>query len=215
MSETAAEQARARDFERFLTFIDAIVAIAVTLLVLPLVDVVGRLENNEPVTELLGDNKAAIGAFLLSFAVIANLWLTQHRMLRHVIAANERLTRLLMLWTVTIVFLPFPTALVAGPQGAGGQAVTQLLYVGTMTLSSFLLGLVCVVLSRHPELRESQESPDALRAFATAAAFAVALAVMLLVPPVSYWPLLLLLVSDRFVGLWRRRRQRAHQQPQV
>jgi hypothetical protein len=68
-----------------------------------------------------------------------------------------------------------------------------------------------VVLSRHPELRESQESPDALRAFATAAAFAVALAMMLLVPLVSYWPLLLLLVSDRVVDLVRRRAQ----QPQV
>jgi uncharacterized membrane protein len=205
MSEMAAEQARARDFERFLTFVDAIVAIAVTLLVLPLVDVVGELKNNGSVTDLLDDNRAVVGAFLLSFVVIANLWLNQHRMLRHVIAANELLTRLLMLWTLTIVFLPFPTALVAGPRGAGGQAVTQLLYVGTMTLSSFLLGLVCVVLSRHPELRESQESPDALQAFATAAAFAIALAVMLLVPPISYWPLLLLLVSDRVVDLVRRR----------
>jgi uncharacterized membrane protein len=205
MSEMAAEQARARDFERFLTFVDAIVAIAVTLLVLPLVDVVGELKNNGSVTDLLDDNRAVVGAFLLSFVVIANLWLNQHRMLRHVIAANELLTRLLMLWTLTIVFLPFPTALVAGPRGAGGQAVTQLLYVGTMTLSSFLLGLVCVVLSRHPELRESQESPDALQAFATAAAFAIALAVMLLVPPISYWPLLLLLASDRVVDLVRRR----------
>ena len=121
------------------------------------------------------------------------------------LTVDQLLTRLLMLWTLTIVFLPFPTALVAGPKGAGGQAVTQLLYVGTMTLSSFLLGLVCLVLARHPELRESQESPDALHAFATATAFGVALAVMLLVPSVSYWPLLLLLASDRVVDLVRRR----------
>ena len=203
MSETTAEQGRARDFERFLTFIDAVVAIAVTLLVLPLVDVVSQLKTGGSVRGLLGEDKALIGAFFLSFVVIANLWLTQHRMLRHVIAANVPLTRLLMLWTLTIVFLPFPTALVAGPDGAGGQPVTQLLYVGTMAVSSFVLGLVCVVLARNPSLRESDETPDALRAFATAAAFVAALAAMLLVPPVSYWPLLLLLVSDRAVDLVR------------
>jgi hypothetical protein len=44
--------------------------------------------------------------------------------------------------------------------------------------------------------------------FGTAAAFVVALAVMVVVPDTSYWPLLLLVVSDRIVDrlgrLWHR-----------
>ena len=42
------EPVRSRDLERFITFIDAIVAIAITLLVLPLVDLATEIE---PVTQ--------------------------------------------------------------------------------------------------------------------------------------------------------------------
>lgn len=205
MSETPSEPARTRDFERFLTFVDAIVAIAVTLLVLPLVDVVNDLQKeHESVSKLLGDNRALIGAFFLSFVVIANLWLNQHRVLTHVIASNELLTRLLTAWSLTIVFLPFPTALVAGPGSAGEEALTKLLYVGSMAVSSLLLALVCLVVSRDRSLRDGDDGPDPAMAFAVAIAFVVALAVMLLVPATSYWPLLLLLVSDRAVDVYRR-----------
>jgi uncharacterized membrane protein len=197
MSETTAQ--RERDLDRFLTLVDAIVAIAITLLVLPLVDVVGDLDKGSSAWSLLSDRRALIGAFFLSFAVIANLWLNQHRILRHVVAGNDAMTRLLLLWTVTIVFLPFPTALVASH--AGGQAVTKALYVGCMALSSLVLGLVCVVVSRHPQLREVEDPPDAAGSFGVAGTFVVALAVMLLWPVSSYWPLLLLLVSDRAVAV--------------
>jgi uncharacterized membrane protein len=197
------EQERSRDFDRFLTFIDAIVAIAVTLLVLPLVDLVGDLGDGGSVRHLLEDHLAQIGAFFLSFVVIANLWLVQHRMLRNVVAANDALTKLLLLWSLTIVVLPFPTALVAGPTGAGDQAVTKVLYVGTMALGSCMLGVACLVITRHQELRDSPVLPHTAGAFGTAATFLLALALMLLVPATSYWPLLLLTVSDHLASLVR------------
>jgi uncharacterized membrane protein len=208
MTDTSAQRERSRDFERLLTFVDAIVAIAITLLVLPLVDLVGDLDEDRSVRDLLGDHAALVWAFLLSFAVIANLWLVQHRMLRHVVADNRRLTRLLLLWTMTIVFLPFPTALVSGEHGTSGQATTKVLYVGTMASSSLVLGLISLVVARHPDLSASPERPDVVGSFGTAAAFVVALAVMVVVPDTSYWPLLLLVVSDRIVDrlgrLWHR-----------
>jgi uncharacterized membrane protein len=200
MSETTVQRERERDFERFLTFVDAIVAIAITLLVLPLVDVVRGPGDDSSTWNLVHDNRAVIGAFFLSFAVIANLWLSQHRILRHVVAANAALTRLLLLWTVTIVFLPFPTALVASK--AGDEALTKAIYVGCMGFSSLLLALVCVVAGRNPDLRDPEPGPSALPSFAVAVTFVVALAVMLLVPRSSYWPLLLLLVSDRVADLF-------------
>jgi uncharacterized membrane protein len=207
MSQTAREQERSRDFDRLLTFVDAIVAIAVTLLVLPLVDIVGDLNKDPSVSDLLQDHRDVIGAFFLSFIVISNLWLTQHRVLRHVVATNEHVTSLLLLWTVTIVFLPFPTALVAAPQNAGEQAITKVLYIGTMSLSALVMGTICLVVSRNPGLRDSDESPDPLHAFAAFGAFLLALAVMLLVPATDYFPLLLLVVSDRAVDLVRSRRR--------
>jgi uncharacterized membrane protein len=204
--DTTAQLERSRDFERFLTFIDAVVAIAVTLLVLPLVDLVGELESGISVHQLLEDNTAPIGAFFLSFLVISQVWLGQHRLVRNVIGTNEALTRLLLLWSLTIVVLPFPTALVAGPHDAGGEAITKVLYVGTMAIGALLLGLMAVVISRHPELRDAAESPDPVHAFGTCVVFLVALALMLAVPATSYWPLALLAVQERLTSLVTTRR---------
>lgn len=195
--DATTRQERARDLDRFLTFIDAVVAIAITLLVLPLVDLVGELGDGTSVEDLLRDNKAPIGAFFLSFLVISQVWLGQHRLLRSVIDANELLTRLLLFWSLTIIVLPFPTALVAAPHGAGDEPLTKALYVGTMAISALLLSLMAVVIARHPELRDTDEAPDPVHAFGTFAAFVVALLVMLALPATSYWPLLLLAVSDR------------------
>jgi uncharacterized membrane protein len=198
MSDVRAE--RERDFDRFLTFVDAIVAIAITLLVLPLVDVAGAYQGDS-VTHLLSDSSNQIWAFFLSFVVIADLWLAQHRLLHNVVLSDPVLVRLMLVWTLTIVCLPFPTALVAG--STGHEAVTKTLYVGTMSVSALVLALLCLVIGRRPQLRDSAETPDQVRAFATFAAFVVALVVMLVFPGVSYWPLLLLMVPDRLVRLWR------------
>jgi uncharacterized membrane protein len=211
MTDVQAE--RERDFDRFLTFVDAIVAIAITLLVLPLVDVAGQVDDGS-VSHLLHENDGRIGSFFLSFIVIANLWLTQHRLLHNVVESNRALLRLLLLWTLTIVFLPFPTALVA--QGSNGDQVTKLLYVGTMGISAVILWLVCVVIVRDPTIRDSDERPDQLHAFSVVATFAVTLVVMLVFPGLSYWPLLLLAVPERVIDTWRRRvRGGRRQQPQV
>jgi uncharacterized membrane protein len=48
---------RERDFERFLTFVDAVVAIAVTLLVLPLAEV-GAQVGDRTVAELLRNTRS-------------------------------------------------------------------------------------------------------------------------------------------------------------
>ena len=72
-------------FERLITFLDAVVAIAITLLVLPLVDVSADVDHYGSVRDLLRENQADIWAFLLSFAVIARLWFVQHDSVRHVV----------------------------------------------------------------------------------------------------------------------------------
>ena len=124
---------RSRDLERLLTFVDAVAAIAITLLVLPLVDLVPELHGDDSVAQLLREHQVDIGAFLLSFLVIWSLWSAQHRLMRTVVAQDRLVSRLLMLWTLTIVFLPFPTALVTR---VGHEPLTKILYIGTMALSS-------------------------------------------------------------------------------
>ena len=184
---------RQRDFERFLTFVDAVVAIAITLLVLPLVDAAGQISRGGSVAHLVHANAAQIGAFFLSFAVISNLWLDQHRVLHHVVAADRAVTRLLLWWTLTIVVLPFPTALITG-HDVSDQPTTKILYVGTMAASSLMLTLVTLAVRRDRDLRDTDESPDFVPSLVAAVAFGIALGLMLLFPELSYWPLLLLLV---------------------
>src|ERR1700754_850335 len=109
----ASEAVRDRDFERFLTFVDAVVAIAITLLVLPLVDVAGEGTSHSDVGAVLSEHSDQFLAFGISFLVISRLWVAQHRVLRPVIAESHWVSVLLMLWLATIVVLPFTTALIA------------------------------------------------------------------------------------------------------
>ncbi|MDI9914964.1 TMEM175 family protein [Rhodococcus sp. IEGM 1379] len=74
---------RTRYFDRYVTFIDAIAAIAITLLVLPLVELTN--DHDGTTAELLRDHTAQFYAFGLSFVVIFRFWWSQHRLLRFVI----------------------------------------------------------------------------------------------------------------------------------
>jgi hypothetical protein len=67
--------------DRFVTFIDAVVAIAITLLVLPLVDLARTSANPTDLGDLLSPHGGLIFSFLLSFTVIARLWLGHHALL--------------------------------------------------------------------------------------------------------------------------------------
>jgi uncharacterized membrane protein len=192
---------RSRDLERLLTFVDAVAAIAITLLVLPLVDLVPDLQADASVADLLREHQVDVGAFLLSFAVIWSLWSAQHRLMRTVVAQDQVESRLLMLWTLTIVFLPFPTALVTR---VGDEPLTKILYIGTMALSSGCLALIAHRVGSRRSLRDTDERPDPAPAWATTLGFLVALALSLAVPSLSYLPLLLLLLTDPAVRAARR-----------
>lgn len=149
---------RERDLERFLTFIDAVIAIAITLLVLPLVELTAGMTENGSATRLLRTHQAEIWSFLLSFVVIARLWFSQQRTVQHLLVFHRTVSMLLVVWTLTIVFLPFPTALVAR---AGHQATTKLLYIGTITVSTVAVGLIAAVIERNPQLTDGGGHTDA------------------------------------------------------
>jgi uncharacterized membrane protein len=203
---------RDRGFERFITFLDAIVAIAITLLVLPLVELTADIDDYDSVRGLLRDNQAEIWAFLLSFAVIARLWFVQHDSVRHVMLYDRRVARLLMLWGLTIVFLPFPTALVAE---APDDRATKLLYIGSMVLSTVFLTLIEAYLVRHPELTDGHDDADPVNGAANALMLTLALVVAVAVPASSYFPLLLLFAADPAGNAWRRLRGRGDRRTSV
>jgi TMEM175 potassium channel family protein len=198
---------RERDLERLLTFVDAVVAIAITLLVLPLAEIARDVRPGQ-VTDLLREHADDLVGFTLSFVVIARLWIAQHAIVSTLVRQNGVVLRLLLTWTVTIVFLPFPTALVTA---TSNDSLARLLYLGTMTVSSVLLALIARAIGRDRSLRDTDARPEPAYATVTTITFLLALVISLAFPASGYWPLLLLLLTDPIVNrLWRTRsRQRS------
>ena len=114
MTEGGLEQAgRERDLDRLLTFVDAIVAIAITLLVLPLVDLTADITADDRVGHVLHEHASDLWSFALSFDVIARIWMGQHEVVGPLVADSGRVTALLLVWSFTVVVQPFSTSLVA------------------------------------------------------------------------------------------------------
>jgi uncharacterized membrane protein len=190
-------QERERDLERFLTFVDAVVAIAITLLVLPLVEISRELHDGVTVLDLLQEHNGELWAFFLSFAVIARMWFIQHESSRHVIAYSRHYANFTVLWLLTIVLLPFATSLV--PAAPDDDVLTKVLYIGTIALGVLFLGLAELVVVRKPELTDGLGIPDPAEAWINVGLLLAAMAVSVLIPAVGYFALLLL-VLDRPVS---------------
>ena len=194
-----------RGLERIVVFADAVVAIACTLLVLPLVDFATK-DAAVPVERLLSDHLGQIGAFALSFAVIARLWVAHHRLFEGVGAYDTMLIWLTLVWLFTVAFLPFPTAILARESGYGAS----MLYVGTLLLSSLALTAATAWVSAHNALQRTAEPGVAVaeRHGTIPALLTVAFAITALLPQAHVWPLLLLLLSGPIDALRLRRSAR-------
>jgi uncharacterized membrane protein len=180
--------------ERLLAFSDGVVAIGLTLLVLPLADLVPEAGDPEGSgLTIITDNLAPIGSFVLSFAVIARFWAAHHRVFDDAPRVSPGLVWVNTLWLFTIVVLPFPTEMVGSfPE----DAFTLRFYVGTLFVSSALLTVMTHLVARA---RPAEERATVLRrsgSGATALLLLLILVVTLVVPHLSYWPLLLLFATS-------------------
>ncbi|MFW3172160.1 TMEM175 family protein [Geodermatophilus sp. CPCC 206100] len=182
-----------RGLDRLVTFLDAVVAIAITLLVLPLVEVLADVAPADDLAEVLRADAAQFGAFLLSFAVIARLWLVHHRLVEQVGAYDHAFVLVNFAWLLTIVVLPFATQVVA-VYGAARPAVG--LYIGTMAASSALLTALTLLIRRRPALQRPGTPPvDPRAGLVTTGTFVLALLLGVLVPGVNYYALFLLFLT--------------------
>lgn len=179
------------------TFTDAVVAIAITLLVLPLVDVVSEsLGKDEHSFEVITHNQPAIYSFLLSFAVIARLWYSHHRIFEHIRSYSPALIWWNFAWLLTIVILPFPTEMIGG---FGDDRFVADLYIGTVLASTLCQLVMILIVNRHPDVvREDDPIPrrSLSGTIMSAVLMALALILAITVPGVGFFGMLLLLVPD-------------------
>ena len=194
-------------YGRLVGFSDGVVAIAITLLILPLVD--SASDYHGEVGRFVVEHLGKLLLFLLSFAVIGNFWINHHRMWENVSSYNGPLLWANLLWLMSIVFLPFPTALLAG--SPSGDRATYALYVGTMVVTTAASVIMQLIIVRHPELQaEEVRGTLGLRGAVTPLAIMlVALAIAVLLPSVGLWGLALFAVSGPIEGALDRRRKKA------
>jgi uncharacterized membrane protein len=195
-----------RGFERLITFADAVVAIALTLLVLPLSELAGDLSKDTSVGQIFSENGAAFGSFALSFVVIWVLWSAHHRTMEYFDAYDQMLFRLTLVWLFTIVLLPFVTQLLTGSQYDRGATP---LYEGVLLVSSLCLTGMSWWGRRHRELLTDDPEADRFVTEPISIGVPVVLLLSLLFPSIGAYPLFGLLIADNVIDwIWFRWRVR-------
>jgi uncharacterized membrane protein len=185
-----------RGLSRLVGFSDAAVAIALTLLVLPLVDIAPEIAKPGGVGTLFTEHWSAFLAFAISFAVIARFWVVHHRVFDWVVGYTPPIVWINFVWLASIVFLPFATNVLSySPTNDRG---VYALYIGTLILTSGSMLLMEVVLKRTPDLLrpEAQQELDISQSAIPTAVFVVVLILAVVFPAVGmFWLLLLLLTG--------------------
>jgi TMEM175 potassium channel family protein len=201
MADSGQEAYRRRSLERVTAFTDGTVAIALTLLVLPLVDI-AQVSERQPVWQELARHSGDLLAFVVSFLVIAQFWGGHRRLFETLDDYDERLLWINTLWLLFVVFLPYPTArlFVESRVGVGSAE----LYLGTMVAVALLGVALAWYVARHPELRRADQPARPVReqvlpSLAVLCSFAIALLLALVSPPLGLLSLLTVNLVHRVV----------------
>jgi uncharacterized membrane protein len=170
--------------ERVTAFTDAAVAIALTLLVLPLLDSARDAANTRtPLHTIVHTYGDSFLAFAVSFLVIARFWRVHRRLYQALSHLDEGLVVINLAWLFGIVFLPVPTALLVVSKdsmyGGAGLYAINLLFIGLVSFA------MTVWILRHPGLWEPGVDRDWLRESTWRGAAACVL--MAAAVPIAFW----------------------------
>jgi uncharacterized membrane protein len=149
---------------RLEAFSDGVFAVAITLLVLnihgpdkiPLPD--GELFNS------LVTQWPTFLAFLTSFFTIGIMWINHHRLFTHIKRVDTKLLVYNLLLLLVIVFIPFPTELVAQYALYTQYHTAALLYSATNILLAICFNLVWRYASHENRLLDRKADPHAVQA---------------------------------------------------
>src|SRR6266699_275571 len=142
-----------KETSRLEAFSDGVFAVAITLLVLnikPLSDEV--LRDGGFWNEFSGQWPALL-AFVTSFFTIGIMWINHHRLFNHIKRSDTGLLLFNLLLLLVIVFIPYPTALVAQQYALNpDRHDAALLYSGTNVIMAICFNLLWRYASYHNRL---------------------------------------------------------------
>lgn len=148
------------DKTRLEAFSDGVIAVAITLLVIDLR--VPEPEEGVSLAHQLGDQWPSYAAYVVSFLTIGVIWINHHATLRRLRSVDRSILIINVILLMTIVVLPFTTALMARYllEDAGNR-LSALVYGGSLLVMSVVfLALNWHLLSRRAHLLIDDVSPD-------------------------------------------------------
>ena len=148
--------------ERIVFFSDAVIAIAITLLVIELK--VPEIASGRAVEELPGrllELVPQMRSFAISFVVIGVYWLGHHRMFRAIVRYDRGLMWLNLMFLFFIAFLPFPTSVLGQ---YGDTQIAVVFYAVSVALLGASKTLLWYYSSKNHRLIDPSLSPQAIQA---------------------------------------------------
>ncbi|MDX6607030.1 MAG: potassium channel family protein [Solirubrobacterales bacterium] len=144
---------------RLEAFSDGVFAVAITLLVLEL-----NVPAGDHLWHQLKEEWPSFAAFFVSFWVIGIIWVNHHGVLDHLKRANRAVLYLNLLVLMTVVFIPFSTALIAEHLKSGAdESVAAAVYSGAFLAMGVAFGSLWTYITRHRDLLGVELSDDEVR----------------------------------------------------
>lgn len=165
---------KGEDLKRLINFSDAIVAVAITLLIIPLTDLFQDLSGTDLSKVLQStDFTSRLSSFLISFFVIYSFWSSHRQILSKVKELSASTERYNFLWLLSIVLIPSATMINVGYSTNIGIYIYGIILIASIGLlqmikksttngvhgleSSILLLLICclIILTIFPKIGHS------------------------------------------------------------
>ncbi|WP_328722293.1 TMEM175 family protein [Streptomyces sp. NBC_00247] len=179
MSDERARADGARTADRLTALSDGIFAIAMTLLVLDIR--VPRGLDDARFRDAVQDALPDIGAYALSFVILAGFWRDHRRILALAPRFEGPPLRFALVWLEAVAFLPFPTSLLSE---YASEPLAVAVYAGTVAVTN-LLGLAVLRTGRRGRWAPGAGREEDGAAVASARSVSVDLAARALVFAVS------------------------------
>ena len=130
---------------RLEAFSDGVFAVAITLLVLDL-----AVPTGDHLWHQLKEEWPQFASFLVSFWTIGIIWVNHHSMLDHLKRVDRPVLYLNLLVLMTVVFIPFSTALMAEHLKSGAdENVAALVYAGANLAMGVAFSCIWTYVIRH------------------------------------------------------------------
>lgn len=153
----------AKETGRLEGFSDGVIAVAITLLVLGLQPPAQVYPKDTDLLSHLWHQWPNFLAFVTSFATIGVMWLNHHRMFSFIKRVDTTLMSLNLLLLLVIVFIPFPTALVAQYLTMPGFHTAAALFNGSYVLLAICFGLLFRYASHKNRLLGKEVDQDKMQ----------------------------------------------------